>query len=143
MLSAGTAENPNLPSDQPLAGPSPDPADEWITLDKSQARSYICGYLGCDMSYLKRHHLIRHLIMHTGTSSFRCPHPKCADKGVSKEYFRDSSTLRRHIVIHSLEKPFQCERCDKRLKRKDILKSHWENLHSPETEKKSPKRKKK
>ena len=141
--SAGTAGDPNLPSDQPLAEPSPDPTDEWIIVDKSQTRSYICGYLGCDMSYLKRHHLIRHLIMHTGTSGFRCPHPKCVGKGVGKEYFRDSSTLRRHMVIHSSEKPFQCERCDKRFKRKDILKCHWENLHSPETEKKSPKRKKK
>ena len=141
--SAGTAGDPNLPSDQPLAEPSPDPTDEWIIMDKSQTRSYICGYLGCDMSYLKRQHLIRHLITHTGTSGFRCPHPKCFGKGVGKEYFRDSSTLRRHMVIHSSEKPFRCERCDKRFKRKDILKCHCENLHSPEKEKKSPKRKKK
>ena len=141
--SAGTAGDPNLPSDQPLAEPSPDPTDEWIIVDKSQTRSYICGYLGCDMSYLKRQHLIRHLITHTGTSGFRCPHPKCFGKGVGKEYFRDSSTLRRHMVIHSSEKPFRCERCDKRFKRKDILKCHCENLHSPEKEKKSPKRKKK
>ena len=81
--------------------------------------------------------------MHTGTSGFRCPHPKYLGKGIGKEYFRDSSTLRRHMVIRSSEKPFRCERCDKRFKRKDILKCHWENLHSPETVKKSPKRKKK
>ena len=100
--SEGTAGNPNLPSDQPLAELSPDPTDEWIIVDQSQTRSYTCGYLGCDMNYFKRHHLIRHLVMHTGTSGFRCPYPKCVGRGFGKEYFRDSSMLRRHMVTYSL-----------------------------------------
>ena len=141
MPSAGIAGDPNLPSFQHLAKQSPDPTDtnKWIIVDKSQERPYRCGYPRCDKSYLRKEHLIRHFLLHTGTSSFRCPHPDC----VGKEYFRDSSTLKRHMVIHTSEKPFQCDLCERRFGRKDHLRGHRKHRHGNEEEKKSPKRKKK
>ena len=131
---------PNLPSDQYQAEQNPAPTDTWIIVDKSQGRPYQCGYPGCDKSYLKRSHLTAHLVKHTGTSKFKCPHPEC----VGNEYFGDSTLLKRHIASkHTLEKPFQCDRCNKRFMRKENLKYHSEHLHSPENEQKPPKRKKK
>ena len=125
--SAGIAGDPNLPSFQHLAKPSPDPTDtnQWIIVDNSQERPYLCGYPRCDKSYFKKEHLIRHFLLHTGTSSFRCPHLEC----VGKEYFRDSSTLKRHMATHSSEKPFQCDRCDKRFTYKDSLNYHREHVY--------------
>ena len=119
---------------------NPDPTDEWIIVDKSQARPFKCGYPGCDGDYRYRHHLRRHFVKHTGTSKFKCPHPEC----VGNEYFGDNTLLKRHIATkHTLDKPFQCARCNKRFMRKENLKYHREHVHSPENEQKSPKRKKK
>ena len=141
MPSAGIAGVPNLPSFQHLAKPSPDPTDtnKWIIVDNSQERPYRCGYPRCDKSYIRKDHLIRHFLLHTGTSSFRCHYPEC----VGKEYFRDSSTLKRHMVIHTSEKPFQCDLCERRFGRKDHLRGHRNHRHGNEEKKKSPKRKKK
>ena len=127
MPSAAIAGDPNLPSDQYQAEQSPDPTDtnKWIIVDKSQERPYRCGYPRCDKSYLRKDHLTRHFLLHTGTSSFRCPHPEC----VGREYFRDSSTLKRHMVTHSSEKPFQCDRCNKRFTREDSLNYHREHVY--------------
>ena len=120
--------------------PSPDPTDEWIIVDKSQARPFKCGFPGCDGDYRYRHHLRRHFVKHTGTSKFKCPHPEC----VGNEYFGDNTLLKRHIATkHTPDKPFQCARCNKRFMRKENLKYHREHVHSPENEQKSPKRKKK
>ena len=38
--------------------------------------------------------------------------------------FNHYSRLRRHLLVHSTEKPHRCDQCGKRFKRKDALKSH-------------------
>ena len=138
----GIKGGPKLPSSQHLAKQRPDPTDtnKWIIVDKSQERPYRCGYPGgCDMSYKIKHLLTRHFIAHTGVSNFGCTYPEC----VGKKYFRDQAKLKRHIISkHTLEKPFRCDRCNKRFTRKEGLKYHREHVHSPENEKKSQKRKK-
>ena len=117
---------------------SSDPTDtnKWIIEDKSQERPYRCGYPECDKTYLRRYRLIRHLVQHNGTSKFKCPYPECVGNG----YFGDSQMLTRHIVSkHKLDKPFQCDRCNKQFTRKDSLLRHGKRAHSPKKEKKSPK----
>ena len=139
-VTTGIAGVPNLPSDQYQAEQRPAPTNQWIIVDKSQERPYRCGYLGCDKSYLRRNHLIGHFVKHTGTSNFKCTYPEC----VGNEYFRDGGMLKRHIAIkHTRQKPFQCEFCDKQFHRKDRLRTHRENRHGIEEEKKPPKQKKK
>ena len=107
--------------------PSPDPTDtnKWTIVDKSQERPYKCGYPGgCDKTYLKKHHLVRHFVKHTGRSKFKCPYPDC----VGKKYFRDGAVLKRHIARrHTRDGLFQ------------YLKDHMAHVHSPEAEKKLPK----
>ena len=137
-VTTGIAGDPNLPSLQRLAKQSPDPTDtnKWIIVDKSQEKPYKCGYQGCDKSYLRRPHLKRHFVKHTGTSKFKCPHPEC----IGNEYFGDNTLLKRHIATrHTLDKPFECDRCKKRFTRKEGLKYHREHLHYPENKQKSPK----
>ena len=38
--------------------------------------------------------------------------------------FRDSSTLKRHLLTHSDERPFKCSQCSKSFRRKDHLQEH-------------------
>lgn len=38
--------------------------------------------------------------------------------------FRDSSTLKRHLLTHSDERPFKCRQCNKSFRRKDHLQEH-------------------
>ena len=121
----GIAGFPNLPSDQHLVEQSRDPTDKWIIVDKSQERPYECGYAGCDKSYKYKHHLREHFTVHIGESRYKCNLPGCDGK-----MFRDSSSLSRHIgSIHSAEKPFQCDRCNRRFARKDTLKNHKKRIH--------------
>ena len=114
-----------------------DPTDtsKWIIVDKSQERRYLCGYPGCGKDYLRRSHLIGHLVKHKGTSKFKCPYPEC----VGNEYFRDRGMLKRHIASkHSPDKPFQCDRCNRRYWRKDQFLYHRKHGHSSKAKKKSP-----
>ena len=140
----GITEGPKLPSSQHLAKqrPDPDPTDtnKWIIVDKSQERPYRCAYPECDKSYKNKCHLMRHFIMHTSVSNFGCTYPGC----VGKKYFRDHAKLNRHIIsVHTLEKPFRCDRCHKRFTRMENLKHHMKHVeHAWENEKKSQKRKK-
>ena len=138
-VTTGIAGVRNLPSGQYQAEQSPDPTDanKWIIVDKSQERPYSCGYPGCDMTYLRKEHLKRHLVKHTGTSKFKCPYPGC----VGNEYFSEGATLKRHITSkHSLDKPFPCNSCSKRFMRKDSLKRHSrEHVHSPKKDQKKSK----
>ena len=141
-VTTGIAGAPNLPGGPYQAEPSPDPTDtnKWIIVDKSQARPYICGFPECDEDYKYRSHLVRHFIVHIGKSKYKCLHPEC----VGKEYFCDSTLLKRHIAIkHTRDKPFQCELCGRRFKLKHHLKYHMRRVHGIEEEKKSPKRKRK
>ena len=122
-----SAGAPNPPSDQYQAEQSLAPTDtnKWIIVDKSQERPYICGYSGCDTNYKYKRNLVGHFVKHTGTSKFKCPHPKCA----GNEYFADSGVLKRHMVTHSSEKPFQCDRCNKRFTHEDSLNYHREHVY--------------
>ena len=141
-VTTGIAAVPSLPSDQYQAEQIPDSTDtnKWIMVDKSQKRPYICGYQGCDKTYLRKYCLKKHFVAHTGVSKFKCTYPEC----VGKECFRDRSMLNRHIIRrHTLEKPFRCDICERRFGRKDHMKSHKKNMHSAENEQKSPKRKRK
>ena len=94
VMTTGIAGDPTLPSAQHPAEQGADPTDKWIIVDKFQERPYICGYPGCDMSYLRKHHLTGHFIKHTGKSKFKCLYPECA----GNEYFRDATLLKKHIA---------------------------------------------
>ena len=102
VTTTGIEGDPNLPSAQHPAEQGADPTDKWIIVDKFQERPYRCGYPGCDMSYLRKHHLTGHFLKHTGTSKFKCPHPGC----VGNEYFRDAALLKKHTAAKHTRQDF-------------------------------------
>ena len=115
-----------------------DPIARWFVVADSKERPFQCGYEGCGKTYKRRHHLKGHLVKHLGTTKHRCPYSEC----VGKEYFRDRSTLNRHInTRHKHEKPFQCGICDMRFGRRDHLKVHMQTIHSIGGKKKYSRRK--
>ena len=117
-----SSDSDHSPSDQEA-----DPIARWFIVADSKERPFQCGYEGCGKTYKRRHHLRGHLVKHLGTTKHRCPYSEC----VGKEYFRDRSTLNRHINSrHKHEKPFQCGICDMRFGRRDHLKVHMQTIHS-------------
>lgn len=128
-----SSDSDHSPSDQEA-----DPTARWFTVVDSKERPFQCGYEGCGKTYKRRHHLEGHLSKHLGTTKHRCPYPEC----VGKEYFRDRSSLNRHInTRHKHEKPFQCGICDMRFGRRDHLKVHTQAIHSSREKKKYSRRK--
>lgn len=60
------------------------------------------------------------------SKEFHCMHPKCnGPRAVEKKSFGRREHLKRHEKsVHSGERPFQCEHCEKRFSRSDNYKSH-------------------
>jgi len=57
-------------------------------------------------------------VVGTRTKAFACPLFSCG------RYFKRMEHLKRHLRTHTMEKPYQCERCQKRFSRSDNLNQH-------------------
>ena len=146
-VQTGITEGPKLPSDQNLAIQDSDSTVKWIMYSGDKTSPFQCGHEGCGRTYTSKHNLKKHFALHTGDSQFRCYYGNCA--GAIK--YRDSQTLARHIHReHTMERPFECDICNKRFGRVGNLNRHQQNTHSTEKEqttkkvqKSPPKRKRK
>ena len=127
------------PSDQNLVNQDSDSTDKWIIYSGDKIRPFQCGYEGCDRTYTSKHNLKKHFALHIGDSQFRCYYADCA--GAIR--YRDSQALARHIhLAHILERPFECNICNKRFGRSDNFKRHQRDKHSIKKEQKSPPKRK-
>ena len=124
-----------------------DSTDKWIMYSGDETRPLQCGYKGCGKTYTLKQNLRRHFVTHAGDSQFRCYTGDC--NGAIRYW--DSQALARHIhKEHTMERPFECNICNKRFARRALLKRHKRQVHSTEKEqttkkeqKPPPKRKRK
>ena len=100
--------------------------NRWIIEREGLGKRYMCGYPDCGWLFSQCSNLRTHIFRHIQISIHRCTYPECSDT----PYFRDSSTLKRHVQsCHTHEKRYHCEICKKRLGRLDSYKKHMRNIH--------------
>ena len=128
---AGISEVPKRASDQNLAIQDSDSTDKWIMCSGDKTKSFKCGYKGCGRIYTSKQNLRKHLASHIGGSQFRCYSGDC--DGTVRYY--DSQALARHIhTKHLVERPFECNICNQRFRRRAHLQRHQQQIYSTEKE---------
>ena len=127
-VQAAVTEGPKqLPSDQNMAIQDSDLTDKWIAYSGDKTKPFQCGYEACRKIFTTKRGLNRHSAIHTDTSQFRCYSGDC----FGKIKYRDSQALARHIhLAHTMEKPFECNICNKRYGLSYNLKRHKVQVHS-------------
>ena len=104
---------------------------KWIMHSGDITRPFQCGYEGCGKTYITRQGLQRHFVSHAGNSQFRCYTGDCTG---TVRYF-DRQALARHIHReHTMERPFECDICNKRFGRRSHLRDHQQHIHFTEKE---------
>ena len=132
--------NPRLVSGALKVVTEPDPTDKRIILTGDQKKPFKCGYEGCDRRYTRKYDLQRHFVKHTGDSPFKCYLGECTGEIA---YCRQQELTQHIHVYHTFVKPYECEICTKRFRRKDHLRYHMDHLHAIENEPIRSKRKRK
>ena len=108
-----------------------DSTDKWIMYTGDKTRPFQCGYKGCGKTYTVKKSLRRHFVSHIGHSQFRCYYGDCA--GALR--YCDRQALARHIYReHTMERPFECNICNKRFGRRSHLRDHQQHIHFTEKE---------
>ncbi|WAR17165.1 ZN816-like protein [Mya arenaria] len=127
----------------------------YVILEQNGATAYYmcCFLLGdhlCSKKFMSKYAVERHALTHTGSRPYTCNW--CGLKKISGDMFipyqgntgigtvevkapvmcnicgsvqSSRDHLKRHMKIHTGEKPFKCEYCDIRFSRKDHLNSHF------------------
>ena len=81
----------------------------------------------CGMEFTTKGEMVRHIsYKHSKQRAHKCPWPYCTYKAV--EFAR----LKRHQVVHTGERPFQCQHCSYAAPLKVHLKRHMSNVHRGE-----------
>ena len=128
-------EEPKPRSGQTLVDQDADSTDKWIIYSGDETKPFKCGYEGCGKTYTKKHSLRRHFPKHTGDFQFRC----CTGGCTGKIKYCDEKTLIRHIYKkHTVERPYECDICNKRFLHPDTLLYHRTNVHSARDEQNQP-----
>ena len=77
-------------------------------------RLFRCSY--CPKTFAKRHHTLRHEIIHSAMKPYKC--------SVCTMQFSDTSTLRQHMRIHTGETPYRCDHCGKSFRWRNSFRTH-------------------
>ena len=124
-------EEPKPRSGQNLAVPNADLTEKGVIYSNDEIRPFKCSYEGCSKTYMTKQGLRRHFVSHAGNSQFRCYTGDCTG---TVRYF-DRQALARHIHReHTMERPFECNICNKRFGRRSHLRNHQQHIHFTEKE---------
>ncbi|XP_055632935.1 uncharacterized protein LOC129773362 [Toxorhynchites rutilus septentrionalis] len=84
--------------------------------DDENKDGHTCDYCGQFFTMKRRFkiHIAKHIALEKG--KYKCEH--CG------KTFGDSNLLRRHVRIHTGEKPFECKKCGRRFNHEDNFKNH-------------------
>ena len=127
----GITGDPKLPSSQHQAYQWPDSNDLRIMWSGDKTIPFKCAYESCGRKYTNKSALQRHLSTHTDDVHLRCSLGNCA--GIVR--YPDKQALFRHIrAKHTFERSHQCEFCEKRFRRMDVLQYHRIHVHCVENE---------
>ena len=97
-----------------------------VEIDHLGLRKYECKV--CGVAF-KRNGLKKHMLaVHTSPKDrpYKCKYPGC---GMT---FCDGYNQRRHEVLHTGEKPNQCQICQRRFAVPEYLRLHMKNMHKPD-----------
>lgn len=78
-----------------------------------------CGV--CDFHTLRKHHLKRHMLTHTGQKSLKCPF--CDFRSARAD------SLKQHVVRHAKENPLICDQCGEVAQNDVDLQEHKRSQH--------------
>ncbi len=101
-------------------------SDKWVARREGVEEDCMCTYPDCGYTCKKFCNLRTHIFNHIHISIYKCTYPECGDN----TYFRNTSDLRRHVhSVHTDERPYTCEICNKSFRRLDHYKTHVLRLH--------------
>jgi len=81
---------------------------------ETRDEQFRCSY--CPKTFAKRHHTLRHEMIHSGVKPYSC--------SVCSIQFSDTSTLRQHMRIHTGETPYRCDDCCKSFRWRNSFRTH-------------------
>ena len=88
---------------------------------------YSCSI--CQRSFKQSSNLTKHMLIHSNTTPFVCPHPQCNGKGF---YRKDS--LQNHLgLCHGAARKHPCSQCSKGYSTKGMLEDHIRSVHTKAT----------
>ena len=101
-------------------------SDKWVARREGVEEDCMCTYPDCGYTCKKFCNLRTHIFNHIHITIYKCTYPECGDN----TYFRNTSDLRRHVhSVHTDERPYTCEICNKSFRRLDHYKTHVLRLH--------------
>ena len=102
---------------------SSNPSANQKSKPKSRAKTklflYKCGFNGCNYVFGKRQTMFAHKKLH----QWKCDFPGC-DYQTQYNY-----KMKKHLIKHSNDRPFECNHCDKNYKYKLDLREHMKTQH--------------
>ena len=100
--SATSREDIEPGTDQSLLDRIKRETNELIVIREGERKQFMCGYPNCSYISSKLTSLRKHIFNHIRISRYKCTHPECGDN----RYFRDASTLKRHVQSHTHERSY-------------------------------------
>ena len=99
----------------------------WLNHENGHAGKKPFDCEQCGMEFTMKGEMVRHIgYKHSKVKPHKCPWPYCSYSAVER------ARLKRHQVIHTGERPFQCQHCSYAAPLEVHLKRHVTNVHRGE-----------